>query len=799
MKKTFLFYLLLTLCCCLTALPVDKKTAQKAAENYLRFNQLQHSNLTLYTTLNASNGDNTIYIFNIGNEGFIMVSANDEVEPILGYSFNGAYDTSRVNPLFRDWSQTYSQAIEQYSQSVNVQADAQAILQWNALKDNNASFFAKNAAKNVNPIVQSKWGQGWGYNEYCPSMDGNHVVVGCVATAMAQIIRYWEYPRVGFGSSSYRHSYYGRQTVYHDSVIYDYSNMPLEVHYWDIDQTEINAISLLSYHCGVSVSMNYQNPNYTSGSGASLNDVPEGLSHFGYVDSYHLVKDHYPETEWKAILMNELDHGRPMVYQGFAQSGGGHAFVCDGYRNNGEKFHFNWGWDGYQDGYFTLSDMNSYVLNQAAVINIHPSGIASLHDTLYCAPDGRGDGSSWSSPTSNISAASQLRGIYHSGCIWVKEGTYYGDTTMNEAVNIADGVYIYGGFAGNETLLNDRDPQLHPTIIDGQNKQACINSRSYNKTTILDGFTLRRTSGTIEVNNGLKIRNCHFTENSLTSGNLISLSSGLLSRCTFSGNTVENHSLIHQTSGDAEFNIITNNTCPTAFHQVNGSAHTFIIAHNSGNGVQIDRGTLVCSDIIANGGKGLVSEASGTIRNSIVWNNGEPDVIDSTSTVKYCALNQEQQGEGNIILDDQNEAGNGPHFVAFNSAVGICENDDDYHLTAASPCFNTGDTIRTGLPKKDMDNMNRLQGSRTDIGCYELSGVGIGTIISENTLVVYPNPTSNVINITTESNEPIQLYNCQGIIVGRYPAQTNQISLSSLPHGIYLLKQGVSTLKVLKQ
>lgn len=98
-----------------------------------------------------------------------------------------------------------------------------------------------------------------------------------------------------------------------------------------------------------------------------------------------------------------------------------------------------------------------------------------------------------------------------------------------------------------------------------------------------------------------------------------------------------------------------------------------------------------------------------------------------------------------------------------------------------------------------MDNMNRLQGSRTDIGCYELSGVGISTIISGNTLVVYPNPTSNVINITTESNEPIQLYNCQGIIVGRYSAQTNQINLSSLPHGIYLLKQGASTLKVLKQ
>jgi len=168
---------------------------------------------------------------------------------------------------------------------------------------------------------------------------------------MAQIMKFWSYPTTGSGFHSYNHSRYGTLSANFGSTTYDWSAMPNNV------TSANNAVATLMYHCGVSVDMNY-GVSATGGSGAYHTDVVTALkTYFGYSSGVKReLRSSYSQSQWISLLKNELNAGRPIQYAGYG-SGGGHSFVCDGYDNN-DFFHFNWGWGGSSDGYFSVNALN---------------------------------------------------------------------------------------------------------------------------------------------------------------------------------------------------------------------------------------------------------------------------------------------------------------------------------------------------------------------------------------------------------------------------------------------------------
>lgn len=251
-------------------------------------------------------------------------------------------------------------------------------------------------AASISPLLGSiKWNQNAPYNNLCPP----GCPVGCVATAMAQIMYYWKYPEHGFGSHQYK---WGSQYLSADfeNTYYDWDNMRSSAS-GNSSQATKDAVAELSYHCGVSVDMNYE----AKGSGSYEFNVPRALvQYFGYNPLISCqYRDCYTFLEWNELLYNELVEQRPILFCGQSPEGG-HAFVLDGYQGNG-YYHVNWGWGGSYNGYFdvcflkpenvgtgaTLSDLG-FCADQSACIQIAPDTVGRFYSpvaSMYQQLNGR--------------------------------------------------------------------------------------------------------------------------------------------------------------------------------------------------------------------------------------------------------------------------------------------------------------------------------------------------------------------------------------------------------------------------
>jgi hypothetical protein len=219
----------------------------------------------------------------------------------------------------------------------------------------------------VPPLVSSLWNQDFPYNKLCPEDPegpGGRVYAGCVATAMSMVMHYWRYPYQGIGTHGYNYSPYGFIYANFGEADYNYNHMQ------DVMDGQMSEIALLQHHCGVAVEMMY-GPN---GSGAYSWDVPSAIkNHFGYHSSAAFKqKEDYSNTGWANLLKEQIDLGQPMYYSGYSSTGG-HAFVCDGY-DDANLFHFNFGWSGSANGFYTLQSVGGYNSGQGAVINFIPGG-----------------------------------------------------------------------------------------------------------------------------------------------------------------------------------------------------------------------------------------------------------------------------------------------------------------------------------------------------------------------------------------------------------------------------------------
>lgn len=312
----------------------------------------------------------TLYVFEgKGSEGFLIVAADDAAgQALLGYSDTGKFPSDYEMPdNLKWWLGQYSAEIAMAAKGLTTSVNAE---------DSGETT----ARSEIEPLVKTLWGQLSPYNEMCPEINGTHCPTGCVATAMAQIMKYHNWPEKGVGSHTYT------PIAIKESLTVDFTNT---TYLWDkmLDryasesaQESKDAVASLMYSCGVSVSMQYE----ASASGANYQSAAKSLvNYFDYDKGIRVLnRDSYGYDEWVEIVYNELSQGRPVMYSG-TNDEGSHAFVCDGYRGD-DYFHINWGWSGLSDGYFLLTALEpseqgtggssaGYNLGQELILGIQPS------------------------------------------------------------------------------------------------------------------------------------------------------------------------------------------------------------------------------------------------------------------------------------------------------------------------------------------------------------------------------------------------------------------------------------------
>lgn len=360
--------------------PVDRSTAADVAVHYyylafgtetgVRLTELEPS----FAQVARSGDIDLYYVFNMAPAGWVVVSASDRVMPVPAASPSGRYDPDQVAPPpgFVEMMGVYAREIQHVIEN-RLDAGDEVSQSWQQL-----SFppEAPLSYRSVLPLLSTQWNQSCYYNALCPSDAAapygycGRVPVGCVAVSMAMVMKYWNHPTTGVGANSYTPPYgggvYGVQYANFGNTTYNWGAMPNQLYGAN------TAVATIMYHAGVSVNMQYT----PTGSGAYTSEARLALiNNFNYSpNSAYLSKSSYSNAAWESMLRADLNAGRPLIYRGQGNYGG-HAWVCDGY-NGTNHFHMNWGWGGWYDGYFYLSNLNpgdfTFNNNQGAIMNIFP-------------------------------------------------------------------------------------------------------------------------------------------------------------------------------------------------------------------------------------------------------------------------------------------------------------------------------------------------------------------------------------------------------------------------------------------
>lgn len=360
---------------------IDDATARTFATQFFNFHAKAHCHkhsrqlttakinpVLSYTA--TTNGIADFYVFNreAESEGFVIVNAAaDTGTPILGYADNVRFDYDSIPDNLRWWLSLY-------------QSNGIAKVPVHAPRERH----------DIPPLISTQWGQTEPFNLAIPQQSGyKRFATGCVATAMAQVMKFWEYPTRGKGSNAFERTYNGGEftlsfSANFGATTYDWAHM-LDTYDANSSATANNAVAKLMYHAGVSVNMKYGNS-----STSDCRDAAIALTeNFGYDASTRIAqREFYTDEAWSDVIYRELAEGRPMLYAGSTATDAGHAFVCHGYEAENDLYAINWGWNGSYDGYFALvgpdalkpygtgtgggSDDDSYTNSQRIVYHILP-------------------------------------------------------------------------------------------------------------------------------------------------------------------------------------------------------------------------------------------------------------------------------------------------------------------------------------------------------------------------------------------------------------------------------------------
>lgn len=305
------------------------------------------------------------YLCNIGDDACVVVSGDDRFKSILGYTLNGAVTAETELPDgLQYWLSFLSEEMNAAIEAGYVKAIVNPIT-------------SANAQQSIEPLCTTKWSQKDPYNN---KIGGN--ATGCVATGMAQVMKFWNYPTKGTGSHT--GAYAPNYSADFGNTTYDWANMLDEYGSGWEEKAQIDAVSTLMLHCGVATDMRW---------GKNESATPNAYAAYALRTYFNYNKNLYIETRdqlslgaWKALLIDQLQTGHPLCYAGMstATGGVGHFFVCDGYDASIGMFHFNWGWAGMYDGYYDVTSlepgtggtgagMGSYNYFQQIFVNMQPT------------------------------------------------------------------------------------------------------------------------------------------------------------------------------------------------------------------------------------------------------------------------------------------------------------------------------------------------------------------------------------------------------------------------------------------
>lgn len=355
----------------------------------------------------ASAEENQYYVYeNASGEGWVMVAANDIAHPILAYSPTGQFRTDNQPKNLKVWLGGYDRQIKRAAAD-GVEASESIKQEWAALRK---SPVVKTATPVVSPLIKTGWDQDEPFWNLCPTKSGSQCYTGCVATAMAQVMNYWQWPVKGTGSHTDKYN----TSCFADfgNTTYDWANMA-NLYSGTTTSAQKTAVATLMYHCGIAVDMQYGTAD-EGGSGAYTIDYDGYWSYYGIMCAETALKQFFgynsetvkgycrdgessmgmrswTKAEWIAMLKAELDAKRPIMYAGVGcddpnddDTCYGHSFVCDGYDTD-NKFHFNFGWTNWCDGYYDVDALDttdpgsgggngSYNLQQDVIVGIMPPG-----------------------------------------------------------------------------------------------------------------------------------------------------------------------------------------------------------------------------------------------------------------------------------------------------------------------------------------------------------------------------------------------------------------------------------------
>ncbi|NSW45830.1 MAG: C10 family peptidase [Bacteroidales bacterium] len=449
MIRTFAFLYLVVIPFFVFAKYVESDRALKVAKQfyqkqYYRFNY-EIKNISIKDVHSYFiNNRLACYIIRINPNGFVITSADDNAFPIIGYSFNEDIIPQQLPESMKNYLDLASEQIlkarelkKSYYNDIWLKIENEPLTK---------TTLSSNA---ISPFLNLYWDQGVPYNNYCPPSShgpGGHCVTGCVATAMAMTMKYYNYPEHGKGEKTFIWS--DIDTIDYENTYYRWSEMTSYANSQSGD-----AIAELMYHCGVAVNMNYG----PDGSSSYTEWVPDAMKdYFRYHPSIRFKdRSKFTDYDWDILIRDQLNLKRPVIYSGSGT--GGHAFVCDGYQDTC-FYHFNWGWSGYANGYYYYNDLtpgsNDFSYGQGAVINIMPyfadycNQDNILIDTTRTLEDGSGLSYYW-----NNTHCSWL--IKPRGASQIKLNfTNFNTETNYDVLSIYDGetdqAPLIGSFSGNQ-------------------------------------------------------------------------------------------------------------------------------------------------------------------------------------------------------------------------------------------------------------------------------------------------------------------------------------------------------------
>lgn len=395
MKKVLSIFVLVLLSLYASGEPVGKERAFQIAHNFLARNTTKSGYIKLVeidydkfpNTKSGKTSDIPFYIINNENGGFVIVSNHTSSSPILAYSFENKFESGPMPEGLRLW-------IEGQAEAVLMQKDeeptSQIKLKWN---DHAYPTKSNQDMPKQTKLTTAQWGQHSPYNNYCPTRNGKKAPTGCLPTAVAIVMRFWEWPKAGSGyipvyyydpvnGNGYgQHKPDGVDVIegggYNLGHEYHWEDMPLSSPMEeDYTSEQESAVATLLKDCGAIVGITYTE----NASGAPFNNAKFLYKYMNYDAGFRLEQAHCTSwDQWISTLESEISAGRPILMSGFNDSNVGHAYVADGFDEN-HYISYNWGWDGTFNGFFSMehpalnnSRIPDYFSSQQAWIGLQPN------------------------------------------------------------------------------------------------------------------------------------------------------------------------------------------------------------------------------------------------------------------------------------------------------------------------------------------------------------------------------------------------------------------------------------------